>query len=205
MSAALLPARVVLASGNHKKLKELRAVLSDLPFSLLSPEELGGATLEVDETAETFEGNARLKALAYARRFGVAALADDSGLEVDALDGAPGVRSARYAGEGAGDRANLEKLLRVLEGEPRRHARFRCVLVLVDAEGQPIAEAAGACEGQILVAERGDGGFGYDPIFVPEGEAQTMAELSPEAKHLISHRGRAARALAAKLEGLRGR
>ncbi|MCB9620875.1 MAG: non-canonical purine NTP pyrophosphatase, partial [Sandaracinus sp.] len=116
--------RVVLASANRKKLKELREVLADMPFELVGPEDLGGEVLEVEETEETFVGNARLKAVAYAKHFGVAALADDSGLEVDALDGAPGVYSARYAGEGAGDAANLDKLLKVLEGRPDRSARF---------------------------------------------------------------------------------
>lgn len=198
-----LPARVVLASGNRKKLKELREVLASLPFELLAPEDLGGTTFDVDETETTFEGNARLKAVAYARRFGVAALADDSGLEVDALGGAPGVYSARYAGEGAGDRANLEKLLRTLDGEPRRDARFRCVLVLVDAEGTTIACASGACEGEILHAERGAGGFGYDPIFLPRGQTLTMAELPSEEKNRLSHRGVAARELAERLRSAR--
>jgi len=198
-----LPSRVVLASGNRKKLKELREVLASLPFELLSPEDLGGTTFDVDETETTFEGNARLKAVAYARRFGVAALADDSGLEVDALGGAPGVYSARYAGEGAADRANLEKLLRTLEGEPRRDARFRCVLVLVDADGTSIASASGACEGEILHAERGAGGFGYDPIFLPRGQTLTMAELPSEEKNRLSHRGVAARELAERLRSVR--
>ncbi len=198
-----LPARVVLASGNRKKLKELREVLASLPFELLAPEDLGGTTFDVDETETTFEGNARLKAVAYARRFGVAALADDSGLEVDALGGAPGVYSARYAGEGAGDRANLEKLLRTLAGEPRRDARFRCVLVLVDAAGMTIASASGACEGEILHAERGAGGFGYDPIFLPRGQTLTMAELPSEEKNRLSHRGVAARELAERLRSAR--
>lgn len=198
-----LPARVVLASGNRKKLKELREVLASLPFELLAPEDLGGTTFDVDETETTFEGNARLKAVAYARRFGVAALADDSGLEVDALGGAPGVYSARYAGEGAGDRANLEKLLRTLAGEPRRDARFRCVLVLVDAAGTTIASASGACEGEILHAERGAGGFGYDPIFLPRGQTLTMAELPSEEKNRLSHRGVAARELAERLRSAR--
>ncbi|MCU0672975.1 MAG: RdgB/HAM1 family non-canonical purine NTP pyrophosphatase [Myxococcota bacterium] len=198
-----LPSRVVLASGNRKKLKELREVLASLPFELLAPEDLDGTTFDVDETETTFEGNARLKAVAYARRFGVAALADDSGLEVDALGGAPGVYSARYAGEGAGDRANLEKLLRTLEGEPRRAARFRCVLVLVDAEGTTIAIASGACEGEILHAERGAGGFGYDPIFLPRGQTLTMAELPSEEKNRLSHRGVAARELAERLRSAR--
>ncbi|MCA9615440.1 MAG: RdgB/HAM1 family non-canonical purine NTP pyrophosphatase [Sandaracinus sp.] len=191
--------RVVLASANRKKLKELREVLADMPFELVGPEDLGGEVLEVEETEETFVGNARLKAVAYAKHFGVAALADDSGLEVDALDGAPGVYSARYAGEGAGDAANLDKLLKVLDGRENRDARFRCVLVLVDAQGEPIADADGTCEGRLLEARRGEGGFGYDPIFLPEGETHTMAELTPEQKHRISHRGRAAKALAAKL------
>jgi XTP/dITP diphosphohydrolase len=203
MTSPSLPSRVVLASGNRKKLKELREVLASLPFELLAPEDLGGTTFDVDETETTFEGNARLKAVAYARRFGVAALADDSGLEVDALGGAPGVYSARYAGEGAGDRANLEKLLRTLEGEPRRDARFRCVLVLVDAEGTRIASASGTCEGEILHAERGVGGFGYDPIFLPRGQTLTMAELASDEKNRLSHRGVAARELAERLRSVR--
>lgn len=191
-----LPAlRVVLASGNAKKLRELREILASTSLDLVSPSELGDGPIDVDETETTFEGNATLKARAYAAHFGLAALADDSGLEVDALGGAPGVWSARYAGEGASDRDNYEKLLRALEGELDRRARFRCCLVLVDANGELLARADGRCEGTILDAPRGEGGFGYDPIFLVADDTRTMAELPAEEKNARSHRAAAARGL----------
>lgn len=206
-----LPARVVLASGNRKKLKELREVLASLPFELLAPEDLGGTTFDVDETETTFEGNARLKAVAYARRFGVAALADDSGLEVEALGGAPGVRSARFAGERATDAENNAALLAALDGlavdapgaRPRDFdARFRCVLALIDPfvqGGEPFV-VEGTCAGTITRAPRGSGGFGYDPLFLVEGTNKTMAELTEDEKNRVSHRARATEKLRLVLE-----
>jgi XTP/dITP diphosphohydrolase len=199
--------RLLLASSNPGKLRELRAILHDLPVELVGLDEAaagggaGGGPPEVAETGATFLENALLKARAYAAWSGLAALADDSGLEVDALGGAPGVRSARYAGEGAGDQANLGKLLRELAGVPpeRRTARFRCAAVLVDpALGEWSAE--GTWEGRLLAAPRGSGGFGYDPVFVPDGWDRTSAEVDQATKDAASHRGRAFRALRPAIE-----
>jgi len=191
------PPRLLLASGNPGKLRELRAILHGLPVELVGLADAGaGEPPEVAETGATFLDNALEKARAYAAWSGLAAVADDSGLEVDALGGAPGVRSARYAGQGAGDQANLDKLLAALAGVPpeRRTARFRCAAVLVDRElGEWSAE--GVWEGRLLEAPRGTGGFGYDPVFVPDGWDLTSAEVDPATKDAASHRGRAFRAL----------
>ena len=221
------PPRLLLASGNPGKLRELRAILHGLPVELVGLAEVGaGEPPEVAETGTTFLDNAVEKARAYAAWSGLAAVADDSGLEVDALGGAPGVRSARYAGQGAGDQANLDKLLAALAGVPpeRRGARFRCAAVLVDRawgsgrrgpgnpEGVPRTvgleersgrpperwvewHAEGTWEGRLLEAPRGTGGFGYDPVFVPDGWDLTSAEVDPATKDAASHRGRAFRAL----------
>ncbi|MBX3245942.1 MAG: RdgB/HAM1 family non-canonical purine NTP pyrophosphatase [Myxococcales bacterium] len=191
--------RVVVATNNEGKRRELQVLLPST-FALVSPRELELA-LDVDETEDTFEGNALLKARAFAAASGLHALADDSGLEVDALGGAPGVRSARYAGDDATDADNVDELLRALAGEDARSARFRCVLVLVAPNGDVVARAEGRCEGAITSAPRGDGGFGYDPVFVPAGDTRTMAELSRDEKNAISHRAAAARALRERLEG----
>jgi XTP/dITP diphosphohydrolase len=189
--------RLLLASANQGKLRELRTILAGLPVELVGLAEAGlGEPPEVAETGDTFLENALLKGRAYAAWSGLAAVADDSGLEVDALGGAPGVRSARYAGEGAGDRANLDKLLAALAGVPpeRRTARFRCAAVLVDpAAGEWHAEAA--WEGRLLDAPRGTGGFGYDPVFLPDGWDRTSAEVDQATKDAASHRGQAFRAL----------
>jgi len=191
------PPRLLLASGNPGKLRELRAILHGLPVELVGLADAGaGEPPEVAETGATFLDNALEKARAYAAWSGLAAVADDSGLEVDALGGAPGVRSARYAGQGAGDQANLDKLLAELAGVPpeRRTARFRCAAVLVDRElGEWSAE--GVWEGRLLEAPRGTGGFGYDPVFVPDGWDRTSAEVDQATKDAASHRGRAFRAL----------
>jgi XTP/dITP diphosphohydrolase len=192
--------RLLLASGNPGKLRELRAILHGLPVELVGLDEVGrGRPPEVAETGATFLDNALQKARAYAAWSGLAAVADDSGLEVDALGGAPGVRSARYAG--AGDRANLDKLLAELAGVPpeRRTARFRCAAVLVDPQlGEWHAE--GVWEGRLLEAPRGSGGFGYDPVFVPDGWDRTSAEVDQATKDAASHRGRAFRALRPAIE-----
>lgn len=192
--------RVVLASANAKKAAEIRAILGDR-FELV-PRPAG--VPDVVEDGETFEENARLKAAALVAATGLAALADDSGLEVDALDGAPGVRSARYAGELATDADNVAKLLAALADRPdpaARTARFRAVVVLRRPDGSEEV-AAGSVEGHLALAPRGESGFGYDPVFVPaEGDGSTFAEMGPDAKHAISHRGRALRALLALLEG----
>jgi XTP/dITP diphosphohydrolase len=189
------PPRLLLASGNPGKLRELRAILRGLPVELVGLADAGEPP-EVAETGDTFLDNALQKARAYAAWSGLAAVADDSGLEVDALGGAPGVRSARYAGQGAGDQANLDKLLAELDGVPpeRRTARFRCAAVLVDPRlGEWHAE--GVWEGRLLQAPRGSGGFGYDPVFVPDGWDRTSAEVDPATKDAASHRGQAFRAL----------
>ena len=236
MTAAGRP-RLLLASANQGKLRELRAILDGLPVELVGLREAGlGDPPEVAETGATFLENALLKARAYAAWSGLAAVADDSGLEVDALGGEPGVRSARYAGEGASDRANLDKLLAALAGVPpeRRTARFRCAAVLVDpdrgsgelkergaggvrgtpegfpggsrARGASPQEGGGewhaeaAWEGRVLDAPRGTGGFGYDPVFVPDGWELTSAEVDQATKDAASHRGRAFRALRPAIE-----
>jgi XTP/dITP diphosphohydrolase len=189
--------RLLLASANQGKLRELRTILDGLPVELVGLAEAGlGEPPEVEETGDTFLENALLKGRAYAAWSGLAAVADDSGLEVDALGGAPGVRSARYAGPGAGDHANLDKLLAALTGVPpeRRTARFRCAAVLVDpAAGDWHTEAA--WEGRLLDAPRGSGGFGYDPVFLPDGWELTSAEVDQATKDAASHRGKAFRAL----------
>jgi len=197
-----LPERILVASSNAKKLEELRALFADLPTEVIGPE---APLPEVVEDAETFVGNARKKALAIARHAGVVTIADDSGLEVDALAGAPGVRSARFATDAGRapeperDTANNALLMERLAGVSDRGARFRCVLVLATPEGEVLETTEGAVEGRILESPRGDGGFGYDPLFVPEGEERTMAELSVAEKAALSHRGRAARAMAERL------
>jgi XTP/dITP diphosphohydrolase len=194
--------RLLLASANQGKLRELRTILHGLPVELVGLTEAGlGDPPEIAETGDTFLENALLKARAYAAWSGLAAVADDSGLAVDALGGAPGVRSARYAGEGAGDRANLDKLLAALAGVPpeRRTARFRCAAVLVDPmEGEWHAEAA--WEGRVLERPRGTGGFGYDPVFLPDGWDRTSAEVDQATKDAASHRGKAFRALRPAIE-----
>jgi XTP/dITP diphosphohydrolase len=194
--------RLLLASGNPGKLRELRAILEGLPVELVGLADAGaGEPPEVAETAVTFLDNALLKARAYAAWSGLAAVADDSGLEVDALGGAPGVRSARYAGEGAGDQANLDKLLAELSGvaPERRTARFRCAAVLHDP-GRGTWDAEAAWEGRVLEAPRGSGGFGYDPVFLPDGWDRTSAEVDQATKDAASHRGRAFRALRPAIE-----
>lgn len=194
--------RLLLASANQGKLRELRTILEGLPVELVGLADAGlGEPPEVEETGDTFLENALLKGRAYAAWSGMAAVADDSGLEVDALGGAPGVRSARYAGPGASDQANLDKLLAALAGVPpeRRTARFRCAAVLVDpAAGEWHAEAA--WEGRILDAPRGSGGFGYDPVFLPGGWESTSAEVDQATKDAASHRGQAFRALRPAIE-----
>ena len=195
--------RLVLASANRDKAAEISAILTAaVPGLDLAPRPPDLA--DVDETGTTLLENARLKATAIAAATGEAAVADDTGLLVDALDGAPGVYSARFAGEGATYADNVEKLLKELDGvaPDRRTARFETVALVRWPDGREVA-ATGAVDGLIATAARGDGGFGYDPVFVPrEGDGRTFAELRPEEKHALSHRGRAFRALAAELANL---
>ncbi len=194
------PRRLIIATGNPGKLREFQALLQGLPFEPVSQTTAGIDA--VDETGTTFLENALLKARHAAAATGAPAIADDSGLEVDALGGAPGVYSARYAGPGADDAANNAKLLRALAATPpqERRARYRCVLVYVDGPGDPAPiSAVGSWEGLIVDTPRGQGGFGYDPYFwLPELEA-TAAELDPADKNRLSHRGLAMRELRARL------
>jgi XTP/dITP diphosphohydrolase len=188
------PERVVIASRNSGKVREIIAICSDWPVEWLTHEQVSWP--DVEEPADTYLENALIKARAVSEATGEAALADDSGIEVDALGGAPGPRSARYAGEGASDEENLRALLRALAGVPLsgRTARYRAVAVLARPGGEPVW-GEGVCEGVLRTKPTGSGGFGYDPVFEPEGWDRTMAELSPKEKDRISHRGRALRAL----------
>ncbi|MEP7051463.1 MAG: RdgB/HAM1 family non-canonical purine NTP pyrophosphatase [Pseudomonadota bacterium] len=194
---------IVLATSNHGKIQELRALLADLPIQFLSGAEVLGEQPTIVEDGATFEANALIKARAIAKATRTYALADDSGLEVDALAGRPGVRSARFAHERATDAENNAALLRELSDveEGARGARFRCVLALVNPwQDSDVHVAEGSCEGSIARAPRGQGGFGYDPLFVVAGhDGKAMAELSELAKNEISHRARAVQALRAIL------
>lgn len=186
--------RLVLATRNPGKVAELRARLAGLGVDLLSAAEVDGAP-EVDEDRDTLRGNAEKKALALHAHTGLAALADDTGLEVDALNGAPGVYSARFAGPEADDAANRAHLLARLGDAADRAARFRTVLAFAD--GTDVRFFDGVCEGTILREEQGDGGFGYDALFVPaDGDGRTFAEMDKDEKNRISHRGRALDAFA---------
>jgi XTP/dITP diphosphohydrolase len=193
--------RLVLATLNPGKARELTALLGDVPFEVTSLAELPGATLP-DETGETYRENALLKARAAARLGGGWALGDDSGIEVDALGGAPGVRSARYGGPGLDDRGRYARLLEALRGVPpgKRTARFRCVIAVVDGAGREHV-AEGVVEGLIAEAPRGTHGFGYDPVFYYPPLERTFAELPPEEKARVDHRGRAVRAARRFLTG----
>lgn len=197
--------RILIATMNEGKLREYERLLAEVPGLELETMASLRTRVDVDEDRDTFEANARKKATEIAAVAGVACLADDSGLEVDALGGRPGVRSARYSGEGATDGSNNEKLLAELRGVPEaeRSARFRCCIVVVDAKGRDLAAVDGACEGWIGYEPRGSHGFGYDPLFIPAGYDQTMAELGPETKNQISHRAEAARKLVPLLRELR--
>ena len=195
--------QVVLATSNPGKQRELQSLLAPLGYEVLLQSSLGIAAPE--ETGSTFEANALLKARHAARAAALPALADDSGLEVDALGGRPGVYSARYAGAGASDAANNERLLAELEGLPpeRRGARYRCVLAFVrGAEDPEPLLVSGAWDGRIGDSPRGSGGFGYDPLFIPAGLACTAAELPAAEKNRLSHRGKALQALLARLVAL---
>ena len=194
---------VVIASNNAHKAREIAEALDFPGWEFCTLRELGIAS-DPEEDADTFEGNARIKARAAREASGGrAVLADDSGLVVDALDGAPGVRSARYAGEDATDAANNAKLLDELADVPdaQRTARFMCTLVFIDEDGSEEV-AHGVVEGRIGHAERGEHGFGYDPLFLPDvfGGERTLAEALPQEKNAVSHRGNALRALRARIE-----
>ena len=186
---------LVVATGNPGKLREMQLYLADFGWELqLKPPEL-----DVEETGETFMANACLKAREVALALGEWAIADDSGLEVSGLGGAPGVYSARY---GTTDANRIERLLRELGDNPNREARFVCAVAIARADGSIAAQAEGTCVGEILGAPRGSGGFGYDPIFYVEGEGITFAEMAPETKQRLSHRGQAFQTLLPQLKKL---
>ncbi len=190
--------KLLIATGNPGKVREYNGLFADLPITCIGPAELG-IHLEVDESGATYRENATIKALAFAcasSSLGIPlTLADDSGLEVDALDGRPGIRSARFGGPGLSDAGRWQHLLKELDGVPweRRTARFRCIIALATPAGQ-LSVVEGVCEGMIAFEAAGEHGFGYDPVFcLPEHDC-TMAQLPEATKNHISHRGRAARA-----------
>ncbi len=198
-----LPERIALATHNAHKLRELARICADWPVTWVTVDNHDPSDFpDVEETGETYLENASLKARAVAVALGLPALADDSGIEVDALGGRPGPRSARFAGEQATDAENLRALIQGIRGVPGsgRTARYRCVAALAMPDGSVVHTEAD-CEGTLRTNPAGSGGFGYDPIFVPVGWEMTMAELTDEQKDRVSHRGRAFRALRELLHG----
>ena len=194
--------RLLLATNNPGKAVEYRALLEGCGWELVTPRDLG-LSLEVEEVGGDYAENARIKAEAFAKASGLVALADDSGIEVEALGGAPGPLSARFGGEGASDEQRVALLLERLKGVPpeRRSARFRCLIAVARPAGE-VSLFEGQCEGRVAEEPRGEGGFGYDPVFLLPERGLTIAELPPEEKNAVSHRGRAARQARALLEGL---
>lgn len=196
--------KVVLATNNAKKLVELRRVMAEsgLPVEVLGLADVPSYP-EPAETERTFEGNALIKARAGVAATGLATLADDSGIAVDLLNGMPGVRSARWAGPGRGDQANLDLLVAQLEDteDADRTAQFVCAMALVLPDGTEHV-THGEMRGRVVLQPRGEGGFGYDPIFIADGQDVTNAELTPAAKDAISHRGKAVRAMVEVLAGM---
>lgn len=185
--------KIVLASNNKHKLDEFSQIFNQihLPISLITPNDINLSGLDVDETGDTFEENSEIKAKSFFEAAGIPAIADDSGLEVDCLDKNPGVQSARYAGTHGNDAANRLKVLEeiIKSSSDDLTARFRCVICYYDGVNKIFAN--GSVEGRISLEERGAGGFGYDPIFIPDGFEQTFAELPQIEKNKISHRGKA--------------
>ncbi len=191
-----LPSTIVMASGNAGKIREIAALLSHLDVNIVPQSDYGVS--DADETGSTFEENSIIKARHAAAATGLPAIADDSGLAVDALDGDPGVYSARYAGVGASDEQNIDRLLQELDGisDDKRTAAFHCVACFVfSVDAEPLL-SCGSWRGRILDARRGSGGFGYDPVFLDLESGKASAELSPQEKNARSHRGKALRALA---------
>lgn len=188
--------KIIAATKNKNKLREFREILRG--FEIISQED-AGVDIDVEETGTTFEENSMLKAKAIFETTGIAAIADDSGLCVDALDGQPGVYSARYGGEGYDDAGRVQLLLKNMKDVPdeNRTARFVCAITLVDGNG--VITARGECEGKIDYEPKGENGFGYDPVFFVEEFGKTTAEISPEQKNEISHRGKALKIFAEKL------
>jgi len=197
------PNHLLIATSNEGKRIEIQQLLSDLPISLFDLRNFPAVEL-IAETGTTYLENASLKAVGYATRTGLLTLADDSGLEVDALGGDPGVRSARYTGERASDAERIEALLSALAfvDESKRSARFVSAVVIADSDREILNVSVGQCAGRIGLAPRGNRGFGYDPVFIPNGGDLTFAELKPETKNQISHRARALAATRAYLLGL---
>ena len=189
--------KLVVATNNAHKLEEISAILGD-EMELLSLKDIG-CEADIPETADTLEGNARQKARYIYENYQLDCFADDTGLEVEALDGAPGVFSARYAGNGHDSEANMQKLLRELEGKQNRKAQFRTVICLMMGGEEYLFE--GIVKGEIIEEKRGSAGFGYDPIFVPEGFDKTFAELGNEVKNTVSHRALAVEKLCRFLKG----
>lgn len=189
--------KFVLATHNPGKLKEMSAILAELGIQVVGPSELG-IDVEVEETGTTFAENAMLKARAICAASGLPAIADDSGLCVDALNGGPGVYSARYGGEGLDDRGRTMLLLQNMRGQTTRAAHFACAICCVFPSGDTLT-AEGRCEGAIAFAPMGEGGFGYDPVFLVPEKAKTFSQLTAEEKNAISHRGKALRAFSEKL------
>ena len=190
--------RFVLATHNPGKLREMGEILKDFGIEVVSPRDLG-LTVDVEETGTTFAENAMLKAKAICKAAGLPAIADDSGLCVDALGGAPGVYSARYGGEGLDDKGRYMLLLSSLRGAPTRAAHFACAVACAVPNGDTLT-AEGRCDGSIAYAPLGEGGFGYDPVFLLPGTGKTFGQLTQEEKSAVSHRGRALREFSEKLE-----
>ena len=190
--------KFVLASENPGKIREMRGVLSGLGIEVISKKE-AGIEMDVEETGSTFMENAQLKAVAVCKASGLPAIADDSGLEVDALDGEPGVYSSTYGGEHLSDSERCAFLLKKMENMEHRSAKFVCTIVCAYPDGS-IVNADGEICGEILTAPRGENGFGYDPVFLAFGMSKTMAELLAEEKNALSHRGKALREFAGNLE-----
>ena len=190
--------RFVLATHNPGKLREMGEILKDFGIEVVSPRELG-ITVDVEETGTTFAENALLKAKAICKEANLPAIADDSGLCVDALNGAPGVYSARYGGEGLDDKGRYMLLLSSLRGAPTRAAHFACAVACAFPNGDTLT-AEGRCDGSIAYAPLGEGGFGYDPVFLLPGTGKTFGQLTQEEKSAVSHRGRALKDFAGKLE-----
>jgi XTP/dITP diphosphohydrolase len=197
-----MPQAVVIATSNAGKVMEFCAILKDSAFSFFASKEVGFSE-EIEESASTFKGNAEIKAKATWEYVSTKykdywVVADDSGLEVEALGGAPGIFSARYAGENATSVERYTKLLKELEGKTNRKARFVCSLCLI-RPGKEVEFFEGECRGSILPAARGSGGFGYDPVFLPDGYSKGFGEMSEEEKNILSHRGRAIKNMLEKL------
>lgn len=190
--------KLVIATTNEGKLKEYRDLLSTLNIELAGLHSFDGLEEPV-ENGDTFEANAAIKARSYARQTGEWVLADDSGLEIAALGGAPGVRSARFGGAGSGYEEKIEIVQQMLKGKADRSARFVCVIAVARPDGSVAATAFGECRGEIAAEARGANGFGYDPVFVPEGRSRTFGEMTDAEKRSLSHRGRAANEIIRKM------